>query len=195
VVISSPLDHFQDVYLTFNYRMTGSWYAMPTRIHPEIIFIPGTFSLFIAPSGIIEGALSNLLRRQRRQTLYLCGNYPVILQKLSEHQHKFKVRRALTIFQVLTILEESSEPLILVEHDRTLYDDNSDTLPYIQEYIRQKTATDHMVCIFATRSDRWLERFEPDTNRFIYIGETIPPVHTKTHTKTLGSQQSLNGLW
>ncbi len=168
---------------------------MPTRIHPEIQFIPGTFSLFIAPSENIQGALSTLLRRYRGQTLYLCGNYPVILPSLSECQNGFHVRRALTIFQVLTILEESSEPLILFEHDRTLYDDTNDMLPYIQEYIRQKTSGDHMVCLFATHSDKWLQKIEPDSHRFVYIFELVSRVHTKILASTESQQQLLDGLW
>lgn len=167
---------------------------MPAPIDLGSLLSPNTFSLFIAPPGIIYEALSTMMTRHRGKILYLCGNYPLILPNLTSNQDRVLIRRALTIYQMQSILEEADEPLILFEHDRSLYDDNADLLPYIAEICRHKAKDTGMIFLFSTRQDKWLTLMEPYFERMILIIETSPP---KKQLKTVSSssQMNLDGIW
>lgn len=167
---------------------------MPAPIDPGSILSPSTFSLFIAPSEMIQEALNTLMSRQPRKILYLCGNYPVILPRLNPQPDKLLVRRALTIYQVQSILEEADEPLILFEHDRSLYDDNADLLPYIGELCRHKATDSYSVFLFSTRLDKWLALIEPYAERMILIIEISPPARSVS-TAAPSEQKVLDGIW
>ena len=135
-----------------------------------------------------------MMTRHRGKILYLCGNYPLILPNLTSNQDRVLIRRALTIYQMQSILEEADEPLILFEHDRSLYDDNADLLPYIAEICRHKAKDTGMIFLFSTRQDKWLTLMEPYFERMILIIETSPP---KKQLKTVSSssQMNLDGIW
>lgn len=169
---------------------------MPIMIHPRFTFSPGSFLLFIASADAICEALSMLLGKTRGRILYLCGNYPVILPLISPVSGSLQVRRALTAYQILSILAESDEQFILFEHDRSLYDDNADLLPTIGEACRQKQSEHVSVILFARSPDKWLDRLEPYAGRVAVLAEVaprrvLPPSRTTTQTQ----QQTLDALW
>lgn len=167
---------------------------MVLSIHPLFSFSSGTFTLFIASAGTIHKALHALLSRHRGRLLYLCGNYPVILPGLVTDQSNLQIRRALTAYQILSILEEADESLILFEHDRTLYDDNEHLLPPIGESCRQKAAGNGGLILFATHQDRWLIRIEPYVDRMAFIQE---PVHqpARAGSQVHSEQLLLDRIW
>lgn len=167
---------------------------MSTSYHPEFSLTPGTFSLYIAPSEIIRKALSILLSRQQTETIYLCGNYPTVLPGLPTQKSRIRVRRALTVYQVLTILEESYEPLILFEHDRTLFDDNAEPLLTLGELIRKKASDNQTVCLFSLHLDQWIIQIEPFANRIMHLIANKPPVQ-KVRVLSSSNQMDLTGYW
>ena len=126
---------------------------MPPVLHPTISGSSGSFSIIVAPSGILLEALNTQLRNNPIHTLYLCGNYPDILPKLFVDHRRILVRRALTAYQILTILEEAHESLILFEHDRTLFDDNPVLIPVLGEICRKKAEQSLTIILFSTRFD------------------------------------------
>lgn len=166
---------------------------MPVSIHPQFSFSPDTFLLFIASSATIREALHILLIRHRGRVLYICGNYPEILPSLIVDTDRFQVRRALTAYQVLSILEESDEPLTLFEHDRSLYDDNEDLLNPIGERCRQRASYTGSVLLFAVKPDRWLNQIEPYANRVALIMQP-DPVSVKSEKIASSKQRTLEGL-
>ena len=168
---------------------------MPAPHDPGSLISPDTFSLYIAPADAIREALSALMSRHRGKILYLCGNYPIILPGLDDlPDWRLGIRRALTVHQVQLILTDADEPLILFEHDRTLYDDNADLLTYIGELCRHKAAETGTVVLFATRSDRWLSRIEPYAHRMIFMIEPSSAVRPAP-VKSAFAQTSLRGIW
>ncbi|MFH0966635.1 MAG: hypothetical protein V1862_02980 [Methanobacteriota archaeon] len=167
---------------------------MSASIDLSSLLSPHTFTLFIAPSETIQEALNTLMNRQRGKILYLCGNYPEILPKFTTASTNLVVRRALTIYQVQTILAESDERLTLFEHDRSLFDDNADLLPYIGEFCRHKAEDTGSVFIFSTKLDKWLILLEPYVHRMVLILNDTPSVK-QTHAVTASTQKNLDGIW
>jgi DNA polymerase I len=129
----------------------------------------GTFSAFIAPADDLELALGDLLRRERGLVLYLCGNYPQILPGLNRFSQKFSVRRALTVFQILEILDDSHHSFLIFEHDRTLYDDQADLLPIIGNKCREQAETTRGILLIAPKPDRYISALEPFFHRLVYF--------------------------
>lgn len=167
---------------------------MPPVIHPEISGSSGSFSIIVAPSGILEEALSTLLSRNRKYALYLCGNYPEMLPKFSVHHRNLLIRRALTAYQILTILEEAHESLILFEHDRTWYEDNADLITIIGEFCRKKAEESRKVVLFSIRFDQWLSLIDPYGHRVVYYLDT--ELKSKKITTTAHqTQNTLQGIW
>ncbi|MGD0953199.1 MAG: hypothetical protein ABR985_12535 [Methanotrichaceae archaeon] len=57
------------------------------------------------------------LNLQRFKVLYICGNYSSVLSRLDRRFQDLDIRRAFTVFQLMTILEEARHSLIIIEHD------------------------------------------------------------------------------
>jgi hypothetical protein len=55
--------------------------------------------------------------------LYICRNYSDILGKLDRKFMDLEIRRAFTIFQLMTTLEKAHNSSIIIEHDPFLYED------------------------------------------------------------------------
>ncbi len=168
---------------------------MPAPHDPGSLISPDTFSVYVAPAETIQEALSTLMNRHRGKILYLCGNYPIILPGLDGRVNwRIGIRRALTVHQVQTILTDADEPLILFEHDRTLYDDNADLLPHIGDLCRHKAAETGTVVLFATRPDRWLARIEPYAHRMIFMIEPSSTVRPAL-SKSPSVQRRIHQIW
>jgi hypothetical protein len=68
-------------------------------------------------------ALNSNLNLQRLKVLYICGNYSSVLSRLDRKFQELDIRRAFTVFQLMTILEEARHSLIVIEHDPLHYGD------------------------------------------------------------------------
>lgn len=159
-------------------------------------FVPsyGSFLILIAPADFISEALSRMLASYRGLILYLSGNYPVFLSGIKKYEDRFEVRRALTAYQILTILEESHHSCILLEHDRSLYDDNSDLLIPIGKRCREQAALTGAVFLFASRPDMYLNQIEPFAHRLRYYLSENAPIAT-SRKKRSGIQVTLDRGW
>jgi hypothetical protein len=162
---------------------------MPFSIQRYLPFSPNTFSLIIAPQASFGEALTVLVAC-KGHILYLCGNYPEILPGLAHHSERFRVRRALTAYQILSILEESSEPLTIFEHDRSLYDDAPDLIRLIGERCRQRASENGSVVLIATRPDTWLEQLQKSADRIVYV--IIRKNETRTKKRVHSEQLALD---
>lgn len=166
---------------------------MPASVDLGSVLSPNTFSLFIAPSESVLEALITLTSRHRGKILYLCGNYPVLLPGFSSQSEKLLIRRALTIYQVQSILQGAEEPLTFFEHDRSLYDDNAELLPCIGELCRCRAEDTGSIVLFSTRLDKWLTRIEPYAQRMVLIIENAPPKRPAA-AGPVSTQKILDGI-
>jgi len=55
---------------------------------------------------MLAGALNSHLELQRYKILFICGNYSRILNRLNRNITEPEVRRAFTVYQLMTIQEE-----------------------------------------------------------------------------------------
>lgn len=78
-------------------------------------------------------ALNCNLNLQRFKVLYICGNYSSILSRLDRRFQELEIRRAFTVFQLMTILEEAHHSLIIIEHDPLLYENAQEMTEYISQ--------------------------------------------------------------
>lgn len=114
-----------------------------------------------------------------------------MLPGITADSDRFKVRRALTAYQMLSILEEIEEPLTLFEHDRGLYDDNSDLIIPVGERCRQRAAERGSIVLFALIPDIWLSQIEPYANR-VACAITPHKIQTRIKNKVTSKQQTLD---
>lgn len=103
----------------------------------------------------------------------MSGNYPQTLMEFSRYSGRFEIQRAMTVYQILTILEEVYHSLVIFEHDRSLYDDNSELMEEIGHALRETAEHSATVVMVARRADRWLLQLEPFAHRFIYVTEPV----------------------
>jgi|GEM_PF-1529097 len=84
---------------------------MEIELLPTVSLLPETNSLFIAPVELLAGALNSHLELQRYKIHFISGNYSRILNRLNRNITQLDVRRAFTVFQLMTI--PTGEPLQL----------------------------------------------------------------------------------
>jgi len=97
--------------------------TMEFELHPSVTLESGTFSVVTAPEELVLRGLNGTPALSRFLFLYVCGNYSRLLTGIRRRSAHFEVRRAFTLFQLLTILREAHHTIIFVEHDPSLYED------------------------------------------------------------------------
>ena len=60
-----------------------------------------------------------------------------ILGQLDRNFTELDVRRAFTVFQLMTILEENHHSFLIVEHDPLLYEDAREMVEYLAQALKQ----------------------------------------------------------
>jgi hypothetical protein len=86
--------------------------------YPPDCTADGTFVVLIAPEEMLAETLEHELL-QRRRVLFVCGNYSALLGRVGRRTPDFEVRRAFTVFQLLTVIGDADHSLVIVEHDRS----------------------------------------------------------------------------
>lgn len=169
---------------------------MPSLIYPQVSFSRGTFSVFIAPSHFLFEALNNYLVRERGNILSLSGNIPVILPRIRTNKRQWQIHTVTEADQILTILKESHEHLILLEHDRSLYDADADLIESIGHMCRRKVSERATIFMFASRRDEWIIKFEPFAHKFVILEEIVynNPV-LKADFRGVSAQRTLEGVF
>jgi hypothetical protein len=100
---------------------------MEIELLPTVSLLPETNSLLIAPVELLAGALNSHLELQRYKVLFISGRSS---NRLNRNITELEVRRAFTVFQLMTILEENHHSFLIVEHDPLLYEDAGEMVEY-----------------------------------------------------------------
>lgn len=150
----------------------------------------GTFTAFIAPVEDLTQAPGLFLRKEPGHILYLCGNYPVILPDLTRYSDRFVVRRALTAFQILTILDEAYQSFLIIEHDRSLFEERADLLPIIGQRCREYAMKNAGVLLLAPYPDMYIQALEPFFHR-IFLVDHVQEDKVVKKKRTKSKQMSL----
>ena len=158
-------------------------------------FSQGTFSIIAAPhESLVPAVASAIAPNKRELCLYVCCNYPVLLQKIDRVKRVFHVRRAVNAYQVLEILEESHHSLILFEHDEGLYQDEPELAQAVGMKCREKSG-DSTIVIFHRRFDFALSLMEEFADRVVVTGETRTTGSGRKIKRNTDEGQKTLGSW
>jgi len=127
---------------------------MELDLCPSVTLQTGAFSAVTAPAGMIVAALNTRKDLRRFMFLFVSGNYSRLMSDINRSSANFEVRRAFTVFQLLTILNESYHTIVLVEHDPTLYEgiEKSAVVPQVIRALKS-AARDAMVVLYTPTAD------------------------------------------
>lgn len=143
---------------------------MEFDLAPAVTLQTGTFNAVVLPPGMLITALDTRPELQRYMFLHICGNFSRILSRLHRTTSNFEVQRAFTVFQLLTILNESYHTIVLVEHDPTLYDVPERGMIMGQVVRALKTAAqDAMVILYAPEADRTFHTLAKQADRVFHV--------------------------
>ena len=143
---------------------------MDFELHPAVSLVSGTFNVLIAPGQMLVEALNGHQSLQRFKVLYVCGNYSRILSSLDHRFTALEIRRAFTVFQLMTILEENRHTLMILEHDPLLYEDAGEMVEYIAKAMKE-AANGSIVLLYSPASDPFLEEIMKNADRIFCFSE------------------------
>jgi hypothetical protein len=111
----------------------------------------------------VAKTLNRNLHLQRFKVLYICRNYSSVLSRLDHRFQGLEIRRAFTVFQLMTILEEARHSLIIIEHDALLYEDAQGVLstsPKVSAMLPKRLQS----CFYSPLTDTFLEDLTRNAN-------------------------------
>ena len=164
---------------------------MDFELLPTVSLLPETFNILIAPVELLAGALNSHLELQRNKILFISGNYSRILSRLNRNITELEVRRAFTVFQLMTILEENHHSFLIVEHDPLLYEDAGEMVEYLAQALKQ-TSREATILLYAPALDPHLQKMTELADRvFCIYNEQAPAKGRKAEAKMPGAQATL----
>ncbi len=163
---------------------------------PTIILRSRSFNALIAPREMFIQALNHNLNLQRFRMIYICGNYSSILSSLDRRFEALEVRRAFTVFQLMTVLEENRHTIVIIEHDPLLYENTQEMTEYVSQAMRE-ASKEAAVLLYAPGADSYLEDLVANADRVFYFDEgprAEARVVAKGIPKTQKSQMTLEAF-
>jgi hypothetical protein len=143
---------------------------MDFELLPSVSLRPRSFNALVAPNEMFAKALNHNLDLQRFKVLYICGNYSSVLSRLDRKFQDLEIRRAFTVFQLMTILEEARPSLIVIEHDPMLYEDAQGMVEYVSQGLHD-AAKEAAVLLYSPGTDTFLEDMTRNADRVFYFDE------------------------
>jgi len=138
-------------------------------------------------------ALNRNLNLQRVKVLYIWRNYSSILSRLDRRFQDLEIRRAFTVFQLMTILEEARHSLIVIEHDPLLYENAQGMIEYVSQGLHD-SAKEAAVLLYSPGTDTFLENMTRNADRVFYFDEgprATTKLISKAYPKAQKSQTTL----
>ncbi len=102
--------------------------------------------------------------------IYVCGNYSSILSSLDRKFEALDVRRAFTVFQLMTVLEQNHHTIVIIEHDPLLYENAQEMTEYVSQAMRV-ASNEAAVLLYAPGADPYLEELVKNADRVFYFDE------------------------
>jgi DNA polymerase I len=167
---------------------------MEFELHPSVTLESGTFSVVTAPEELVLRGLNGTPALSRFLFLYVCGNYSRLLTGIRRRSAHFEVRRAFTLFQLLTILREAHHTILFLEHDPSLYEDAGPLLPEVAGALTEAARTAAVV-LYAPRPDPALSLLARRADRVFCLeggsraarsGRGFPPGGDQTTLEVFG---------
>lgn len=125
---------------------------------PGYITIPErAITIIIGPSSVIEEGLNSSSGIMRRYPfLYVCSNYSGVLPNLHRTTFEFSVRRGFTSDQIATIINECDATYLIIEHDPSLYADDTRLIPSVISRLKNFARNEGTVVVYSRNLDRFM---------------------------------------
>ncbi|MEI7433717.1 MAG: hypothetical protein WCJ93_05640 [Methanomicrobiales archaeon] len=125
---------------------------------PGDICIPErTITVIIGPTSILETGLNSCSGTMRRYPfLYVCSNYSGVLPNLHRTSFEFSVRRGFTSDQMATIINECDATYLVIEHDPSLYADDTTLIPGVIDRLKTFARNEGTVVVYSRYPDRFM---------------------------------------
>ena len=161
-------------------------------LYPDVSLAPETFSVLVSPVELLAGAINSHPELQRYKILFISGNYSRILSRLNRNITELDVRRAFTVFQLMTILQENHHSFLIVEHDPLLYEDAKEIVEYVAQALKQPSR-EATVLLYAPALDPHLQKIAELADRVfcIYNEPAAAKGRGKAEARTTGEQRTL----
>jgi hypothetical protein len=156
-------------------------YSASRRHKSERVWTPSRPDFRQTTNEMFAKALNRNLNLQRYKVLYICGNYSTILSRLDRRFQALEIRRAFTVFQLMTILEEARSTLIFIKHDSLLYEDATGMVGLVSQAMSD-AAKEAAVLLYSPGTDTFLEDLTRNADRVFYFDEG-PRAGTKLISK------------
>ena len=169
---------------------------MDFELHPTVSLRSRSFNVLQAPRELFIQALNRNLNLQLYKVLYICGIYSGILSELDRRFQDLEIRRAFTLFQLMTVLEEARHSIILIEHDPLLYEDAAEMVDYVSRALSD-AAKESAVLLYSPGSDPFMEDLAKNADRVWYFDEgpkASPRLVTKAFPKAEKNQTTLEAF-
>lgn len=116
-----------------------------------------TITAITGPSSILVEGLNSCSATMRRYPfLYVCSNYSGVLPHLHRTTFEFSVRRGFTSDQVANIIDECDATYLIIEHDSSLYEDDTTLIPHIINRLRTFARNEGTVVVYSRNIDRFM---------------------------------------
>lgn len=156
---------------------------MELELRSPLTLPHNSFSVLIAPTEMLVDSLNyNLKELQRRQVLYVSGNYSRILDKLDRRFTELDVRRAFTAHQLMTALKEAYQTLIILEHDPSLFEDAAEMAEYVGQALKE-VSNGSSVLVYSPWTDRYLDEISKFADRVFVFNEVHKYVYKRSTKK------------
>jgi DNA polymerase I len=142
---------------------------------------------------MLVDALNSHLELQRYKILFICGNYSRILSGLDRNFTELEIRRAFTVFQLMTTLEVNHHSFLIVEHDPMLYEDAKEMVEYVAQALKQ-TSRETTILLYSPALDPSLEKMTELADRvfcFYEMPKAPAKGRAKAEPKMPGAQATL----
>jgi|Deesub1362A_J573_1020465.scaffolds.fasta_scaffold00627_18 hypothetical protein len=122
------------------------------------------------PVDVAVMAVKNYVDNHPFSMLYICGNQSRVLDHL---RGDFDVRRAFTVYQLFSILEDVYQDVVFIEHDPLLFEDvgrdGNYSLVEILSLAMKDVARRRLVLYFSTTQDVFFDVIVKNSDRVLFF--------------------------
>ncbi|MEI6840982.1 MAG: hypothetical protein WCK53_06935 [Methanomicrobiales archaeon] len=158
---------------------------------PGDICIPErTITAINGPSRILAEGLNSCSATMRRYPfLYVCSNYSAVLPGLHRTTFEFSVRRGFTSDQMATIIDECDATYLIIEHDPSLYAEDTTLIPHVINRLKTFAHNEGTVVVYSRSLDRFMRPLIRASGRVYLYADWANVIRNSQEKK----QQKKNG--
>ena len=161
---------------------------MDLEWQPDILIPERTITMITSPSQIVINGLNSCSGTMRRYPLlYVCSNFSRVLPGLHRSVSGFSVRRGFTSDQISTIISECDATYLFIEHDPSLYEEDTRLIPVVTNKIKTFAREHGTVIIYSDQIDRFMRHIMRASHRVYLYAEWADLIRRRIR------QQQLHG--